>query len=120
MKKRVMIFDDDEAILEVLQLVLSNAGYEIEVSNTSNDVLADVSAFQPDIILMDHHIPAIGGIEATRLLREHGDFGRIPVLYVSASNNIEKYKETSGADDYIKKPFDIDHLEAKIANYLTT
>jgi len=117
MAKRILIFDDDEAILDVLQLVLSGAGYDIVVSNTSNQVIKDVTNFLPDLILMDHHIPTIGGLEAVKLLREHDRFKNIPILYISASNEIKKYKEDSGADDYIKKPFDIEYLEEKIARY---
>lgn len=118
MKKRVIIFDDDEAILDVLQLVLSGAGYEIRISNNSNQVIAEVGQFQPDIILMDHQLPSIGGVEAVRLLKEHNQFRNIPILYVSASIDIKQFTKDSGADDYIKKPFDIDYLEKKIARYL--
>lgn len=117
-KNKILIFDDDEAILKVLQLVLSTAGYDIRLSKTSHNIIEEVSSFNPDIILMDHNIPEIGGIEAIKLLRENSKFSQIPVLYISASNNIEEYKETSGANDFIKKPFDIDDLETMVSRYL--
>jgi len=117
MGNKIMIFDDDEAILDVLQLVLSGAGYDVKVSNTSNQVIAEVANFLPNLILMDHQIPSIGGTEAVKLLREHDQFQNIPVLYISASNDIKNYKEDSGVNGYIKKPFDIEYLEKKIACY---
>ncbi|WDF45319.1 response regulator [Chryseobacterium sp. KACC 21268] len=117
-KKRILIFDDDLATLEVLQIVLVDVGYEIDISPTSHNIIERVSDFVPDLVLMDHQIPDIGGVAAIKLLRTYREFAKIPVLLVSASNQIVSLKNVSGADDYIRKPFDLGDLETLIMKYL--
>jgi hypothetical protein len=60
MKKRVLIFDDDEAILEVRAIVLETNGFEAVTQNNCEDILKKVEASAPDVILMDNKIPPLG------------------------------------------------------------
>ena len=62
MKKKILIFDDDQSILDVFKIIFAENGYEVQISQTSQDILDRVSAFFPDLILMDNWIPEIGGI----------------------------------------------------------
>jgi len=117
-KKRILIFDDDQATLEVLRIVLVEAGYEIEISETSHDIVDRVSDFVPDLVMMDNHIPDIGGVAAIQLLRTKKEFDHIPVLLVSASNQIVSLQKDSGAEDYVRKPFDLGELETLITTYI--
>ena len=117
-KKKILIFDDDKTILEVITIIFEENGYQVEISETSHDILEKVTQFQPDVILMDNWIPNIGGVEATRLLKSHEEFNRIPVIYVTANNDIVALAEQAQADDYVAKPFNLDDLEGKVAKYL--
>ncbi|ADY53129.1 response regulator receiver protein [Pseudopedobacter saltans DSM 12145] len=110
-KKKVLIFDDDANILELCAIVLQDFGYDVEVSETSHDIIEKVSEIKPDVILMDNWIPDIGGIKATQLLKKDPDFNRIPVIYFSANNDIHLLAQTAGADAYLSKPFDLTELE---------
>lgn len=110
-KKKVLIFDDDVNILELCSIVLMEYGYEVEVSETSHDIIEKVSKTNPDVILMDNWIPDIGGIEATQLLKKSKNFNHIPVIYFSANNDIHLLAQTAGADAYLSKPFDLSELE---------
>lgn len=118
-KKRILIFDDDEAILDVLKTIFVENGYEVAVSQTSHNVVECTDGFQPDLILMDYLIPEIGGIEAITKLRTDEKLSNIPVILVSASTNIVTIKNRSGANDYLKKPFDLWYLEAVVGKYLS-
>ncbi|AZA73736.1 response regulator [Chryseobacterium indoltheticum] len=118
-RKRILIFDDDVPLLDVLQIIFTEGGYEVEVSQSSNNVVECVSTFQPDLILMDYLIPEIGGAEAIKTLRNNQKFNKVPVILVSATTNIAKIKNTSGANDYLRKPFDIDDLETIVNKYLS-
>ena len=69
--KRILIFDDDKSILDVFTIIFSENGYEVEVSETSHNIIERVTDFRPHLILMDNWIPDIGGIEAVKLLRNH-------------------------------------------------
>ena len=117
MNKKVLIFDDDSIILEVVTLVLEDAGYDVIISQTSHDILDKVALHQPDVILMDNWIPNIGGVEATKLLKSSTDFNTIPVIYVTANSDIASLAKEAQADDYLAKPFDLETLESKVQQY---
>lgn len=116
--KKILIFDDDTTILEVITIIFEENGYQVEISETSHDILEKVAQFQPDVILMDNWIPKIGGVEATKLLKSHEEFKSIPVIYVTANNDIVRLAEEAQADDFVAKPFNLDDLEDKVAKYL--
>ncbi|ANF52820.1 response regulator receiver protein [Chryseobacterium glaciei] len=118
-KKKILIFDDDTTILEVITIIFEENGYEVEISETSHDIVEKVTKFQPDVILMDNWIPRIGGVEATKLLKSHEEFKHIPVIYVTANNDIVALAKEAQADDYVGKPFNLDDLEGKVAKYLS-
>ncbi|OBW41862.1 CAI-1 autoinducer sensor kinase/phosphatase CqsS [Chryseobacterium sp. MOF25P] len=117
-KKKILIFDDDKTILEVITIIFEENGYEVEISETSHDIIEKVSSFKPDVILMDNWIPRIGGVEATQLLKSHEEFKSIPVIYVTANNDIVALAAEAQADDYVAKPFNLDDLEEKVAMFL--
>ncbi|KHJ36520.1 CAI-1 autoinducer sensor kinase/phosphatase CqsS [Pedobacter glucosidilyticus] len=83
--KTILIFDDDVNILELCSIILMESGYQVEISETSHDIIEKVTSINPDVILMDNWIPDIGGIKATQLLKQHPDFKHIPVIYFSAT-----------------------------------
>ncbi|MDR3025553.1 response regulator [Chryseobacterium sp.] len=117
-KKRILIFDDEAAILEVITIIFEENGYDVRISETSHDILEKVADYQPDVILMDNWIPKIGGVEATKLLKSTEEFKHIPVIYVTANNDIVALASEAKADDYVSKPFNLDDLEAMVAKHL--
>lgn len=117
--KKILIFDDDKTILEVITIIFEENGYQVEISETSHDIIEKVSQYKPDVILMDNWIPRIGGVEATKLLKNHEEFKSIPVIYVTANNDIVALAKEAQADDYVAKPFNLEDLEDKVAKYLT-
>ena len=68
---KILILDDDISILEVITIIFEENGYQVQISETSHDIIQKVEDFRPDVILMDNWIPNIGGVEATRLLKNH-------------------------------------------------
>lgn len=116
--KTVLIFEDDTIILEVIAVVLTDLGFHVEVSETSHDIIQKVESAEPDLILMDNWIPNIGGVEATRLLKSDKRFSHIPVIYVSANNDIQSLADRAGADDFLSKPFDLEDLENIVNKYI--
>lgn len=118
-KKKVLIFDDEKSILEVIFIVLNDLGYKVEVSETADDIIQKTTEFQPDVIIMDNWIPVIGGVEATKLLKNHEDFKHIPVIYITANNDIASLAKEALADDYVPKPFDLEDLEEKVLKWIS-
>lgn len=118
MNKKVFVFDDNTDILELCTIILEDAGYEIKTSSTSNNIIDQVLSYIPDIIFMDNWLPDVGGIDATRQLKQHNTLKNIPVIYFSANNDVEALAEQAGADGYLSKPFDIQELEDIIIKHI--
>lgn len=114
----VLICDDDADILEVTKTILQLKGYHVETLMNCDDLVSKVEAMKPSVILMDLWIPDIGGGEATRLLKSNPATKDIPVVIFSANNDIEKVAMNAGANDYLRKPFEISDLEKVIERHL--
>lgn len=109
--KRVLVCDDDKDILDIIEYILSEAGWEIITSEDVVDILDKVRTCQPSVIIMDNWIPDIGGIAATRLLKNDPDLRYIPVIYITANSDVKSLAEKAGADFYLAKPFNLTSLE---------
>ena len=113
-----MIFDDDTEIFTILDYIVQDNGWQLQCRINCDNLLEEVRVVKPDLILMDNRIPETGGIVATQALKKEEDLKDIPVIYFSATNNIEKLAAQAGADSFIAKPFDLDDLERVIKSYL--
>jgi two-component system response regulator MprA len=111
---RVLVVDDDRGLRDALRRALTLSGYEVRLSETGSDALADVAAGAPDAVVLDIGLPDIDGLEVCRLLRREGD--RVPVLMLTARDAVADRIDglDAGADDYLVKPFDIDELRARL------
>ena len=116
--KKVFVFDDNRDILDLCTFILEDAGYEIRTSENASDIENQVAAYMPDIIFMDNWLPDLGGIQATKAIKNHSDLKHIPVIYFSANNDIKSLAETAGAESYLSKPFDIEELEEKVVSLI--
>ncbi len=116
MANKLMIFDDDKDILSICTFIFKRLGWEVSSSLNCNDIVNKVTAENPDVILMDNWIPEEGGITATRLLKEHESLKQIPVIYFSANRDVEALAREAGADNYIKKPFDLKEFENMVTS----
>jgi DNA-binding NtrC family response regulator len=119
MQKRVLILDDDLDILQICTIVLKRKGYEVSTLNNSNQIVENVRASKPDVILMDNWIPGPGGIESTRLLKSDAELQDIPVIFFSANSNVSQLAEEAKADYFLQKPFDIAELEDIVSQAVT-
>lgn len=118
MSNKILIFDDDVATLEVVSIIFRDLGYTVEIAESADEVLSVVDVFLPDLIMMDLNIPKIGGVEATRLIKTHQLYQKIPVIFITAKNDVAYLSTQAQADGYLSKPFDIDELEAIVAKLI--
>ena len=119
MKKRILVVENNLDILELISLVLGQAGYEVSAFINEKDIYDHVSEFQPDAILLDIIRPTIEGTELCRQIKEAEGTSHIPVIVLSTHPQIRKVKEVC-ADEVIEKPFDIDGLLEVLAEQLQT
>ncbi|PZR28502.1 MAG: response regulator [Citrobacter freundii] len=110
MAKKIIIYDDDMDLLEVCSLILTAKNFEVVIKDKCTEILEDIAANKPDVILMDNWIPDIGGVKATRLVK-NSEFAHIPVIFFTANNNVTELAAEAGADYSLQKPFDISELE---------
>jgi len=119
MKKKVLILDDDLDILQICTIVLKKKGFDVLTVNNSNQVIEQVTSYQPDVILMDNWIPGPGGIESTRALKTKPETQDIPVIFFSANSNVTQLAQEARADYFLQKPFDISELEGIVQMAIT-
>lgn len=117
--KRVLVCDDEQDILDIIEFVLVDAGWEVVTTTHVNDIIDQVEEAHPSVILMDNWIPGTGGIVATRAIKNHPQFKEIPVVYITANNDITYLADQAGADFSLPKPFDLDLLEKIVEDAYT-
>jgi two-component system OmpR family response regulator len=112
--QRVLIVDDDEFIRQLLASALRFAGFVADLCGDGHAALARVSAFDPDLILLDIMMPNLDGLEACRRLRAAGV--ETPIIFLTARDRTDEkiLGLVGGGDDYVTKPFDLDELVARI------
>ena len=110
---KILIVEDDRMIAESVKNHLETWGYEAVIAEHFQNVLEDVTASAPDLILLDITLPSYNGFYWCREIRK---VSRVPIVFVSsAAENMNIVMAMNmGADDYIAKPFDGDVLIAKI------
>jgi two-component system KDP operon response regulator KdpE len=110
---RILIVDDEPAIANTLDAVLTAKGYAADVAINAKEALAKANSKQFDLVLLDLGLPDADGKDIIQSLLHHG---QIPILVVSARHQeTEKVKALdAGAQDFINKPFGIDELLARI------
>ena len=113
MTARILIIEDDEAILAFLRRGLAYDGYEVETAETGQKGLALASGNRPDLIVLDWMLPGMDGLEVCKRLRTGG---KIPILMLTAKDSVSDRVMglDAGADDYMVKPFNLDELLARI------
>jgi two-component system, NtrC family, sensor kinase len=120
MKRKVLVVDDDAAIVEVLEMRLTAMGYEVTATPSAQTAVAAVDQTRFDLALIDLRMEPTDGIALMETL--HARQPRLPVLIMTAHGTIETAVDAvqRGAFDYLTKPFLRDELRAKIARALAS
>lgn len=112
--KRVLIIDDNDAILKSVGLLLRSKHFDVITHNGSGDVTRFVCKEQPDVILLDYLLSGKNGAEIVRQFKKYDMSARIPVIAVSAHPSAHLQMAQEGVYTFIQKPFDSDTVIAKI------
>ena len=118
--KKILVVDDDPGILDALQLTLEDAGYEVTTTEKGDyaENLRDTNGDLPDVIILDVLLSGKDGRIICQKLKSQEDTRHVPIIMISAHPGAKQSVKAVGADDFLAKPFDIDVLLAKIAQYL--
>lgn len=120
--KRVLIVDDDPAIIEMFKDVLSKEpGYTLQVAATGYDAGLLTESFRPHLIILDYMLPDINGNVICKRLRERDEFKDTKIMFVSgvvAPDEVQQLRD-AGANDFLAKPFDINDLKRRVVALLS-
>ena len=113
-ENRVLVVDDEPNIVDVVSMALRFHGYAVETAGTGADALSAVTAFRPDLIVLDVMLPDMEGFDvAKRLGAQRAD---VPIIFLTARDATEDKVTglTIGGDDYITKPFSLEEVVARV------
>jgi CheY-like chemotaxis protein len=118
MNKKVLICDDDEGILDMLALILEDAGFNTVSEINSLNVNKLIEKEQPDLLLLDLWMPVLSGDQVLKMIKNNPETSNLPVIIISASIEGAKIAAEAGANNFIAKPFDVDELINKVHQLL--
>jgi len=110
---KVLVVDDDPALLRVLRIALVAGSYEVFTATNGASGVTEAALSTPDVVVLDLGLPDIDGIEVCRRIRE---WSEVPVIVLSADGTEDRKVEAldNGADDYMTKPFGMNELLARL------
>ncbi len=113
--KRILVVDDIEDNLSLLQAILMEEGYEVDITKDGKSALAKIEASPPDLLLLDAMMPQMNGYEVTRRIRQNKNLPFIPILMITAYEDANVPEGLDlGANDFIRKPIDFDELMSRV------
>lgn len=108
-KKKILVADDDEGIVESMTILLEDEGFEVYNRMKGIDI-DDLIQESPDLIFLDIWMSGIDGRDVCLMIKNHKDTKNIPVVMFSANKDTREIAGQCGADDYLSKPFEIADL----------
>ena len=120
MAKKILVVDDEPDMLKIVTFRLKKLGHEILTAVDGQEALDMIKDKRPDLVLLDLLLPIIDGYQVCKQVKNDETLKHIPIIFFTASgasNVAEKAKEM-GADDFLVKPFDTEHLLQKVKSFI--
>lgn len=113
---RVLIVEDSRTAGHQIRRTLAENGIECRIVSDPRLALAALREFNPDLVLMDMHMPGCTGVELTRIIRQHPEFLSVPIVYLSGETNVALQVDAMrlGGDHFLTKPFNPVFLNAVV------
>ena len=108
-RKRILVVEDDTEVATLLQNVLANYQYDVEMADDLS-VLQASREHLPDLILLDLFMPSVSGDEAAQRLQALPETADIPIVLMSGAPDVEQRAAELGVAGFLRKPFDLDDL----------
>ncbi len=115
--RTILAVDDDEVMRSALRRILEEEGFKVHMAEDGLELSKVLETTRLDVILLDVNLPWVDGYELCKLIKSHHSLKSVPLILISARKTKEDVERgfEAGADDYVTKPFDIDHI-VKVIN----
>ncbi|MDR6782006.1 DNA-binding response OmpR family regulator [Pedobacter africanus] len=120
MKKCIYVVEDNAAIRDVIEFMLTEDDYDVVISPTVHDFWAHMQLRTPDMVVLDIKLPDGNGLEICKELKSNIKTYAIPVMMMSANNYLSKVKSHCAADEFINKPFDLNDFAHRIEYHVAS
>ena len=121
-KRKILVVDDDPEIVELFVDVLERDGrFEVKTAATGYDAGIATQEFMPDLIILDYMLPDVNGNVVCQTIRKNPNFEHMKIIIVSGVVNQDEIGDLmkAGANDFVKKPFNIEKLIDRVGELLT-
>ena len=117
---RILVADDAPAGRALIRRLLEMEGHSVRTALDGNEAVEEASRWQPDLVLMDLHMPICDGLEATRQLRSRPGTSDVPVVALTASEDPDEIRDAfeAGCIGYLAKPFEVTRLVGQLEAWL--
>lgn len=111
-KKKVMVVDDDPGLTKVMRIYFENSGFEVHIAPGGHKALAELEGFNPDLIILDVHMPKMDGVMVCKSIRATAAISKVPIIAITGYQNEEKRRQilNAGANAFVTKPVDMSRL----------
>jgi two-component system, OmpR family, aerobic respiration control protein ArcA len=118
--KTILVIEDDETMRAALKKIFEMDGFVVRLAADGTELSVALEDISPDLILLDIGLPWLNGFELAQMLKEHKELKKIPLIFVSGKTSDEDIKRAFeiGANDFIKKPFEIEKLKKTVHTLL--
>lgn len=116
----ILVIDDDETMRAALKRIFENDGYRVLTASDGTQLATVLDDNPIELIILDIGLPWINGFELAQMMKEHDDLRKIPLIFISARRSDTDVRRgfEVGADDYIKKPFDIEQIRKTVTTLM--
>ena len=118
MNAKILVIDDEAVICRFFQRILTTMGYEVSTASGCREGLAEIKRNPPDLLFLDIRMPSMDGLECLRGVRKIKR--TLPIVMITGFGDLDSAQEAMrlGADEYISKPFDLDHIRQIITELI--
>jgi CheY-like chemotaxis protein len=116
--KRVLVAEDDPAIIDALSLILGAEGYDVLTAKNKEQIFQRLEQ-DPQLVLLDIRLSGTDGAETCQEIKQQEKYADVPVMLMSANPDIETIAQEVGANGYIRKPFEMMQLLSELDRYFS-
>lgn len=117
MRNKILVIEDEPIIGEMMCILLEMEGYKVISLSDTGLARRTLQAHEVALVILDVNLTGENGPSMCRYIKDDPELRQIPVILVSGHSDLEQIKEECGADDFIAKPFDMNHFVDKVNQF---